>query len=96
MNLNLNNFTITGIVLCLASLAVLLFQGIAVAMEKGEEATNMILSDFGYDFFVAVSDKIPFSFMQNGFDYVVFEMSLWILLMISGVFFVVIGMIVSE
>lgn len=96
MNLNLDNFTITGIVFWLGSLGVLLFQGIAAAMEKGEEFTNMIMSDFAYDFFEAFSNKIPFDFLQKGFDYVVFDMSLYLVLMIVGTIFIVIGILTGD
>lgn len=96
MNLNLDGFTLTGIVMWIASFCILLFQGIAKAMEKGEEYTNIILCDFAYDLFDAISLKIPFTFLQNGFDYIVFEMSLFLLLMIVGTIFLIIGMFVKE
>ena len=96
MNLNLDGFTLTGIVMWVASFCILLFQGISMAMEKGEEFTNIILCDFAYDFFDAISLKIPFDFLQKGFDYIVFEMSLFILLMIIGTIFLIIGMIIKD
>lgn len=96
MNLNLDKYTITGILLWIGSLMVLLFQGIASAMEKEEEMTNIILCDLGYDFFEAFSEKIPFAFLQNGFDYMVFEMSFYQVLMIFGTILIAIGMLIKE
>ncbi|MBF0201424.1 MAG: hypothetical protein HQK66_08950 [Desulfamplus sp.] len=96
MNLNMNAFTMTGIGAWLISLCILLFQGIAMAMEKGEEMTNIIMCDIAYDFFDTVSNKIPFETLRNWFDYVVFEMSLFLVLMIVGTILIVIGMFLQE
>ena len=96
MSLDLDNFTLSGIVLWIISLCILLFQGIAKAMEKGEEMTDMILCDIGYDMFESISEKIPFEFLQKGFDYIVFEISLFLLLMIIGTILIIIGMFLKD
>ncbi|MBF0203579.1 MAG: hypothetical protein HQK67_04505 [Desulfamplus sp.] len=88
--MDMNNFTISGLIMLAGSCCVFLFERLAGLMER-PDWSDMILGDFGYDMWVAISSKMPMVAMQNGFDYVVFELPLWILLLIIGVLCVIIG-----
>lgn len=93
--MNLNRLTLSGLIMCGGGMLVFLIQGIASAMEK-PEWTNLLLSDFGYDMWVTISDKMPMQVMQNGFDYIVFETPLWILLFVLGGLCIIAGMFTKQ
>jgi|GEM_PF-2286059 len=93
--MDLNRFTLNGLIMVAGGLLVLLVQGISSAMEK-PEWTSMLLGDFGYDMWIAISDKMPMQAIQNGFDYLVFELPLWMLLMSAGALCIIIGMFIKK
>lgn len=93
--MDLNSFTLSGLIMWTGGLLVLLVQGIASAMGKSEW-TSMLLCDFGYDMWVAISDKMPMQAMQNGFDYLVFELPLYMLLFAFGTLCIIIGMFMKK
>jgi len=93
--MDLNRFTLSGLIMLAGGLLVLLIQGISSAMEK-PEWTSMLLGDFGYDMWIAISDKMPMQAMQNGFDYIVFELPLWTFLMALGLFCIIVGMFIKK
>ncbi|SLM27397.1 hypothetical protein MTBBW1_10056 [Desulfamplus magnetovallimortis] len=94
--MDLDNFTLTGIGFWVASLFVIVFQGIASAMGKGEEMTHLLLCDLGYDFFESLSEKLAGSFLEGPFDYIAFDLSLFIIFMILGTIFLILGMLIKD
>ncbi|MBF0468624.1 MAG: hypothetical protein HQK61_07035 [Desulfamplus sp.] len=93
--MDMNSFTINGLIISAIGLFVLVFQNLASLMQK-PEWQNLLLGDLSYDMWVSVSDKMPTGFMQNGFDYLVFELPLWILLVSIGVLCIIAGMFVKK
>ncbi|MBF0241917.1 MAG: hypothetical protein HQK64_05480 [Desulfamplus sp.] len=88
--MGMNSVMINGLLICAGGGFVLVFQWIASLMGRSEW-TSFLLADFGHDTWVSLLDKLPTGFMQNGFDYLVFELPLWIFLAGLGGLVTVIG-----
>ncbi len=93
--MDLNSFTINGLIMCIGGAFSLLFQALSKLMQKPEWET-IFLSNLSYDMWVSLSDKIPAGLMQNWFDYLVFELPLWILLFVLGILSIIIGAFVKD
>ncbi|MBF0259612.1 MAG: hypothetical protein HQK62_12375 [Desulfamplus sp.] len=93
--MDMNSFTINGLIISAIGLFVLVFQSLAGLMQK-PEWQNLLLGDLSYDMWASISDKMPTGFMQNGFDYLVFELPLWILLVSIGVLCIIAGMFIKK
>ncbi|MBF0412265.1 MAG: hypothetical protein HQK70_06095 [Desulfamplus sp.] len=93
--MNMNSFTINGLILCIGGGFSLLFQWISKLMEKPEWDT-IFLSNLSYDMWVTISEKLPVGLIQNGFDYLVFELPLWILLFTLGGLCILAGSFIKQ
>ncbi len=91
----MNNFTINGIVMCISSGFIIIFEWIAELMKK-PEWSSIFLCDFGYDMWITISDKIPIASTQEKFDYIVFQLPLWQLLLTIGIICIITGSIVKQ
>lgn len=94
--MQINTFTLIGIVSWLGSLIVLIVQGISTAMEKDITWTEIILGDFAGDFFEVATGWIPFQFVQNGFDFILYDLPFYQLLLGVGVVFFILGLIFND
>ncbi len=94
--MEINTFSLLGILSWVGSLIVLIVQGISTAMEKDIMWTEIILGDFAGDFFEIFTSRIPFEIVQNGFDYMLYDLPFYQLLLATGAVLFAIGLFVKN
>ncbi|MBF0379214.1 MAG: hypothetical protein HQK72_17295 [Desulfamplus sp.] len=93
--MNMNSFTLYGILMCIGACLSFLFESLSGLMNRPEWST-IYLGDISYDVWVLISDKLPVGAIQDSFDYLVFELPLWILFVALGTVCLIIGSFIKE
>lgn len=86
----MNKVTIWGVLCWLASLLLLLFQGVSSVMGEGEHWENLAMVDFAPASAFSWIDDFSTPFLYETFDYLV-TMPLFILLFAIGIVFFIIN-----
>ena len=90
--MDINKFTLLGILSWVGGLGIFIFQGIAQAMEKDSQWTTLFLGNLTGDSLDVFAEKIPMEALQTGFNLIMHEMPFYQVLLVLGVIFVGLGM----
>ncbi len=90
--MEINQFTLLGIVSWIGGLGIVIFQAISQAMNTDNQWTALFLEGIVGDSLDGVAEKIPLEILQTGFNYIMYELPFYQLLLFLGVIFVVLGM----
>ncbi|SMC69262.1 hypothetical protein SAMN02746065_107114 [Desulfocicer vacuolatum DSM 3385] len=94
--MDINKFTFLGIVSWIGGLGILLFQGIAQAMDKDNQWTTLFLGGLTGDFLGGLPEKIPVEILQTGLNFIMYEMPFYQVLLGVGGIFVLLGMFIND
>ena len=90
--MEVNRFTFLGIISWIGGLGILIFQGIAQAMDKDVQWTSLLLGGLIGDSLDGFAEKIPVEIFQTGFHFLMYELPLYQLFLVLGGIFIVLGM----
>ena len=90
--MDINKFTLLGILSWVGGLGILIFQGISQLMEKDSQWANLFLGNLTGDSLDGFAEKIPMEALQTGFNLIMHEMPFYQVLLVLGVIFVGLGM----
>ena len=90
--MDINKFTLLGLLSWIGGLGIFIFQGIALAMEKDSQWTTLFLGNLTGNSLDGFVDKIPMEALQDGVKFMMYDMPFYQLLLVVGVVFVGLGM----